>query len=192
MVNKLNMIAAAQAEAVEPTDEEIKAYFTLRQERYRIPATASFMHIYFNMDKRGERAWSDAREVLETIRQQEPHPEKFSDWGDQSMLQNVLVDQTEQEINRMFGAGFGTTVVSLEPGEWQGPLESGYGLHLVKVYNRVESRVPDWSEVGKQIHADMLYEARKAAEDQFYQEIAGRYRVVYDQAISELLEGERD
>ncbi len=92
----------------------------------------------------------------------------------------------------MFGARFGTTVVSLEPDQWQGPLESGYGLHLVKVYNRVESRVPDWTEVAKQIHADMLYEARKAAEDLFYQEIAARYRVVYDQAIAELLEGERD
>ncbi len=192
MVNKLNMIAAAQAEAVEPTDEEIKAYFALRQERYRIPATESFMHIYFNKDKRGEQARSDAEEVLGIIGQQEPRPEKLSDWGDQSMLQNVLVEQTEGEINRMFGAGFGTTVVSLERDQWQGPLESGYGLHLVKVYNRVESRVPDWTEVRKQIHADMLYEARKAAEDQFYQEIAARYRVVYDQAIAELLEGERD
>jgi len=192
MVNKLNMIAAAQAEAVEPTDEEIKAYFALRQERYRIPATLSFMHIYFNKDKRGEQARRDAKEVLGIIGQQEPRPEKLSDLGDQSMLQNVLVEQTEGEINRMFGAGFGTTVVSLERDQWQGPVESGYGLHLVKVYNRVESRVPDWTEVGKQIHADMLYEARKAAEDLFYQEIAARYRVVYDQAIAELLEGERD
>ena len=32
-------------------------------------------------------------------------------------------------------------------------------------------------------------EARKAAEDQFYQEVAARYQVVYDKAATEILEG---
>ena len=164
----------------------------MRQERYRIPAMVSFMHIYFNKDKRGEQASRDAEEVLETIRKQEPSPEKLSGWGDRSMLQNVVVEQTEQEINRMFGAKFGEEVMALEPDQWQGPVESGYGLHLVKVYKRTESRLPDWTEVKKQIHADMVYEARKAAEDQFYQEVAAQYQVVYDQAIAELLEGEQE
>jgi hypothetical protein len=190
MVNKLKMIAAAQAEAVEPGDEEIQAYFTLRQERYRIPARVSFTQIYYSTDKRGDRARSDAEADLEKIRQQTPDPEEVLDWGDGSLLQTVVVDETEEGVSRMFGAEFGAAVVAQRPGPWEGPFESGYGLHLVKVDSRVESRIPDWTEVRGQVQTDMLYEARRAAEDQLYAEIASRYQVVYDPSIAELLEGD--
>jgi hypothetical protein len=192
MVNKLKMIAAAQAESVEPGDEEIQAYFALRQERYRIPAQLSFTQIYYSKERRGDRTQNDAESDLQKIRQQQPSSEEISNWGDGSLLQNVLVDETEDGVSRMFGAGFGVAVLAQEPGQWEGPLESGYGLHLVRVDNRVESRVPDWTEVRDQIQNDMIYEARKAAEDRMYAEIAARYQVVYDQSIAEILEGEQD
>jgi hypothetical protein len=192
MVNKLKMIAAAQAEAIEPTDEEIEAYFSLRQERYRIPTRVSFMHIYFNKDERGENAEKDAGEVLTKILENEPRPEELAELGDQLMLENVLVDQSEKGISRNFGNAFGAEVINLEPGPWQGPFESGYGLHLVKVLKRTESRIPDWTEVKKEVHTDMMFEARKAAEDSFYQEVAAQYQVVYDKAVAELLEGEKE
>jgi hypothetical protein len=37
----------------------------------------------------------------------------------------------------------------------------------------------------------MLYEARKAAEDQFYLEVAARYQVAYEQGAALILEGDR-
>lgn len=189
MVRKLTMLGSARADAGELTDEEIKAYFALRQERYRVPATVSFMHIYFSPDVRGENARGDAEEVLASIRQREPRPQELAALGDPLMLQSVYAEQTEQGINRIFGDKVGAAVIALEPGQWQGPVESGYGLHLVKVYGRKESRLPDWTEVRRQVRDDMLYEARKAAEDQFYQEVAARYQVVYDKAATEILEG---
>jgi parvulin-like peptidyl-prolyl isomerase len=72
-------------------------------------------------------------------------------------------------------------------------VESGYGLHLVQVVERIPSRLPEWREVRERILEDLRYEARRAAEDQFFQEVASVYRVSYDaQAAAVMaLEGEK-
>ena len=103
------------------------------------------------------------------------------------MLRPVYKDRSEKEIGRIFGSDFKTKINGLKQGEWHGPIESGYGLHLVKVTKRIDSRIPEWTEVKKQVWNDMQYEARKAAEDQFYQEIAGGYQIVFDKEASDLL-----
>ena len=109
--------------------------------------------------------------------------------GDGLMLPNVAVNMTEQEIDRTFGADFSSAVLALTPGEWEGPIESGFGLHLIKVTQVEPSRIPDWNEVRQRIADDVRYEGRKSAEDQFYSEVAPRYQITYDEAASAALEG---
>lgn len=79
-------------------------------------------------------------------------------------------------------------IVALEPGQWAGPVESGYGLHLVKVLRRVDSAIPDWRDVRRKLVTDVQLEARKAAEDQLYAEIAPRYQIIYGDAVTRVLE----
>ena len=104
------------------------------------------------------------------------------------MLDSVFTEMSEQDLDRAFGGQFGAAVLALMPGKWSGPIESGYGLHLLKVMDRTESRIPDLTEVAQRVITDMRYEGRKAAEDQFYAEIAPRYHILYDQAALAALE----
>lgn len=189
MVRKITMMGTAKAEAAELTDEEIQAYFALRKERYRIPATVKLMQVYLSKDKRGDRVQVDAAQLLESFKQREPRPRELADLGDPSMLGSVYTEMSAQDLDRTFGGEFGAAVLALTPGKWSGPIESGYGLHLVKVTHRKESRLPDLTEVGQRVIADMRYEGRKAAEDQLYAEIAPRYQVLYDKAARAVLEG---
>jgi len=189
MVRKITMMGTAKAEATELTDEEIQAYFALRKERYRIPATVNLMQVYLSKDKRGDRVQADAAQLLESFKQHEPRPRELAELGDLSMLGSVYTEMSEQDLDRTFGGEFGAAVLALTPGKWSGPIESGYGLHLLKVTHRKESRIPDLTEVGQRVIADMRYEGRKAAEDQLYAEIAPRYQVLYDKAARAVLEG---
>ena len=189
MVRKITMMGTAKAEAAELTDEEIQAYFALRKERYRIPATVNLMQVYLSKDKRGDRVQADAAQLLESFKQREPRPRELADLGDLSMLGRVYTEMSEQDLDRTFGGEFGAAVLALTPGKWSGPIESGYGLHLLKVTHRKESRIPDLTEVGQRVITDIRYEGRKAAEDQLYAEIAPRYQVLYDKAARAVLEG---
>ena len=60
----------------------------------------------------------------------------------------------------------------------------------MKITRREDSRIPEWVEVRDRIAADLLYEGRKAAEDQFYAEVLPRYQVVYDEGVIAALEGQ--
>ena len=187
MIRKITILGSAQADAGQAKDEEIQAYFALRQERYRIPALLSFVQIYLNLDKRGDKARAYSEQILASVRQHDPSSGELASLGDPTMLRPVYNDLTEQEVGRVFGSDFKIKISGLKPGEWDGPIESGYGLHLVKVSGRKDSRIPDWTEVRRKVWNDMQYEARKAAEDQFYQEISGSYQIVFGKETSDLL-----
>jgi hypothetical protein len=190
LVRKITMLGTAQAEATEPSDEELQAYFQLRQERYRIQASFNLMQVCLSSDKHGEQIETVAEELLTGLREKDPRPEELAGLSDMLMLPNVAKDMSENEIGRTFGTAFGDAVMSLAVGGWEGPVESGFGLHLVKITRREESRIPEWTEVRDRIVSDIQYEARKAAEDQFYAEVLPRYQVVYSEGLGALLEGE--
>jgi parvulin-like peptidyl-prolyl isomerase len=191
MQRKMEFLGQAQVAAEPPTDEEIQAYFSLRQERYRTPNVISFAQVYFNPDTRDGRTERDAIEALEAIRRTDPDTAQLSRWGDPVMLQSFYPDQTEQAVRSAFGEEFATAVLALEPGQWQGPIPSGYGLHLVRITRRQESRVPEWTEVRSRVVTDMEYEARNAAQEQLFQEIAQQYQVVFDGEVRALMESGR-
>lgn len=188
MVRKITMMGTAQVDATELKGEEVEAYFTLRKERYRIPSIVNLVQIYLSKDKHGDRLQAYAAELLEALKQHDPRPEELAGLGDLSMLGNVYADMTEQDLDRTFGGEFGAAAMSLMPGEWSGPVESGYGLHLVKVTHREDSRIPELTEVLERVITDIRYENRKAAEDQFYAEIEPRYQILYDEAVRAVME----
>ena len=190
LVRKITLLGTARAQAAEPTDAELKAYFELRTERYRVPASFSLMQVCLNPDKRGEQIEADAVGLLDQLRSTDPRPEELAGLGDMLMLPNVSYDMSEERLARTFGGSFRDEVMLLEVGHWEGPVESEFGLHLVKIIDREEARIPQWTEVRDQITSDMRYEGRAAAEDQFYAEILPRHRVVLSEGLAAILEGD--
>ncbi len=188
MQQKMEFLAASQAMQETPTEEEVEAFFALRQERYRLPAVLSFSQIYLSSDRRGAGAEQAAIDLLAKLRSDNPEADELSTYGDAIMLDTSYAGQTERDVSAAFGEVFAEAVVRLPVGEWQGPVSSGYGLHLVKVIEREESRVPDWKEVAGRVISDMEFEAKAAARDQLYQEIAQNYEVFLDDEVREFLE----
>jgi hypothetical protein len=188
MQQKMEFLAASQALQEPPTEEEIEAFFELRKERYRLPAVLSFAQVYLSSDRRGAGVEQAAIDLLARLRAEDPDLAELASWGDPIMLETIYSDQTERDVSAVFGAVFAEAVVRLPVGEWQGPVSSGYGLHLVKVLERENSRIPDWREVSSRVINDMEFEARTAARDQLYQEIAQNYEVVLDGQVRDFLE----
>jgi peptidyl-prolyl cis-trans isomerase C len=190
LVRKMDFLAEGQVQAKNITEDEIKAYYNLRRERYRIPPRISFSHIYFNLDQRGKQAENDVKQTIDKLKNLTPETADLADFGDRFMLKYRYTDQTPRDIQSQFGEEFSSQLIGLEPGKWHGPIVSGYGLHAVYLENRVESRIPDWTEVSDQILNDLLLEEKTAAKEQFYTEILRQYQVVFEQLPEEILSGE--
>ena len=188
MQQKMEFLAASQAMQEPPTEEEIEAFFALRKERYRLPAVLTFAQVYISPDQRGVEAEQHAIDLLARLRSEDPEPAALTSWGDPIMLETSYADRTDSEVSASFGGVFAEAAVRLPVGTWEGPVSSGYGLHLVKVMRREESRVPDWREVAGRVISDLEFEAKASARDQLYQEIAQSYEVVLDGQVRSFLE----
>ena len=85
------------------------------------------------------------------------------------------------DVVQQFGERFATKLGELPLGEWQGPLESGYGAHLVLVNERTEGRLPALGEVRDSVRREWQNVQRLEANEKFFQGLLDRYTVVVEQ-----------
>ncbi len=79
-------------------------------------------------------------------------------------------------------------MAKLEPGSWQGPIQSGLGWHLVFIDTAVPGRVPAFEEVEAEVKTAWLGEQKALAWQKAYNDMRAKYTVllpdVRDAAVS--------
>ncbi len=177
MAQKVEFLVSDTTVPSQPDAAVLAAYFEKNQERYREPARLSFTHVYFSSDRRGGRAASDAEAALKRLKQTKRAPRQASALGDRFMLGYDYAERGTDEIARDFGQAFVDAVAKLPIGQWSGPVASGYGIHLVYVSARTDSRVPPLSQVRERVAADWVIDQRREANDRVYQRLRSRYEI---------------
>ena len=66
----------------------------------------------------------------------------------------------------------------LKPGSWQGPIESGYGWHLVFVDTVIPGRIPAFEEVESDVKTAWLSDQKAQAWQKTYQTMRAKYTVL--------------
>jgi parvulin-like peptidyl-prolyl isomerase len=80
-------------------------------------------------------------------------------------------------VSRAFGTEFAAKVDALAPGQWSGPIESPYGLHLVLVTERKAPTRPALADVRPLVEREHLAERRKAQWQALYERLLQEYTV---------------
>ena len=73
-----------------------------------------------------------------------------------------------------------TKLAEVPIGQWFGPVESGYGVHLVLVEDRTEGRLPELAEVHDAVQRDWTNARRLESNEKFFQSLFKRYDVVVE------------
>ena len=63
---------------------------------------------------------------------------------------------------------------------WQGPVASGYGVHLVLVNERIEGRLPSLAEARDAVRREWANAQRLDGSRRFYEEMLKRYTVTVE------------
>jgi parvulin-like peptidyl-prolyl isomerase len=98
------------------------------------------------------------------------------------LLPGEYQQASSREIAGRFGGAFAEQLHELPVGRWAGPIESGYGLHLVLIRERIDGLVPELEDVREAVERDWMAERRKETGEAFYQGLRSRYTVVVEQA----------
>jgi peptidyl-prolyl cis-trans isomerase C len=102
-----------------------------------------------------------------------PHP----DLGDPFLLQQDFENVSLSDLKKTFGEQFASAITALPVGSWKGPIESGYGTHLVYVAKHADSRLPAFADVREQVRREYLDAKRREATEKFYTTLLSRYSV---------------
>ena len=175
---KLQSIAQNLVElSLAPSDQELATFYEGNEDRYRPPELATFSQVFLNPDRRGEDTLKDAETLLAELRRLPEPKQAPRELGDSFMLQADYVRVTPRGVQRQFGEGFAQSVFELEPGEWHGPVLSGYGVHLVFVREIVRTALPELAQISEEVKQDWIDERRRELQEQFIDEVLARYEV---------------
>ncbi|MHC4439629.1 MAG: peptidyl-prolyl cis-trans isomerase [Planctomycetota bacterium] len=179
LVQKLIFVLEDLAESADPTDEELKDYMQKKQEKYRIPETISFTHIYFSLEKRKD-VLKEAETILAGLKSKNTSPEEAVSLGDAIMIDSTFRSKYPDEVARVLGRAFADELFSMDEKGWQGPVVSTFGLHLVYISDRTASRMPEFENIREDVKNDFMYERKKDVVDSAYNAVKSRYTIIVE------------
>ena len=180
---KVEFLTDDLAAALDPSEEQLQSFLADNPEQFRVDSSLSFDHVYFNRERRGDAVQHDAEELLSRLESASSDVD-LAALGDPLLLPGEYQQASSREIAGRFGREFAEQLNELPIGRWTGPVESGYGLHLVLIRERVPGRVPALQDVRAAVERDWRASRRKDAAEAFYQGLRERYTVLVEEGTA--------
>lgn len=176
---KLAFVTDDVAAVAEPTDAELADYLKAHAAGFGVDRKFTFSQVYLDPGRRGKHLAQDAKELLVQLRSQRLDVH-LSSLGDVFLLGHRFEAAPTTEIAKQFGDKFSVKLADAPIGQWFGPVESGYGVHLVFIENRTEGRLPELAEVRDAVQRDWTNARRLEANEKFFQNLLKQYEVVIE------------
>lgn len=179
LAQKMDFLLADLSQLIPPTRDELAAWYADHAAQFTLPARASFRHVYFSPDGRGDAAAeAAAAAALPGLAALTPASPALAGIGDRFMFQDYYGGRTAEEVGKEFGPGFAGALFDRKPGAWAGPIRSGYGWHLVYVDSLEPARVPALDAIEADVRAAWTDERYKEIRQRAEDDMRARYTVV--------------
>ena len=162
----------------EPKQGERGVWYEKNKARFALPPRVSFRHVYFSPDRRGASARADAERGLARLAGKPMDAHEAIAAGDPFMFQDYYGDRSFDELAKAFGPKFAQALVGLKPGAWVGPIESGYGWHVIFVESLTLERTPAYEEIEADVKAAWLEDHRDEVRSRMYEAMRTHYEIV--------------
>lgn len=177
MQQKMEFVIEPSDEVLVADDAELQAFLDAHKAAFRVEPRLAFDQVFLNPKKAGEPAAVRAKHALGVLKVSEPSAVP-PDVGDPTLLPASMPLSPLNGIARNFGETFAANLTDLPEEEWAGPIKSPYGLHLVRVTERVDGYDPKLAEVRDAVEQEWRERKRDEFQDQTYDELLAKYDVV--------------
>ena len=176
VLQKLDVLTEESAAQSAPSDADLEGYLETHAARYAQPPVVGFEQVMFDPVRHAGGVEADLAAALARLRAgADP-----GTVGDRSLLPASTAAMPTDLIARDYGEDFANAVLALPAGGWQGPVRSGYGLHLVRVLRNTPGRPATLAEVRAAVERDWENDRRIQANDAYYRRLRASYDVVID------------
>jgi hypothetical protein len=179
---KLEFLLVDEAGAAPATDAELTAWLNRHPDSFRTEPRVAFRQVYVRPDRRGASAKADAAVLLAKLRAAGPDA-AIAGLGDATMLPAESVLAPLSDVEHTFGKDFADDLNQIPVGQWSGPVESSFGLHLVFVRERTGGARTELAQVRPLVEREVQAERRTAALQAFYDRLLVKYSVVFEKPL---------
>lgn len=143
LAQKMAFLTTSVAQSMLPKDEALIAYLEANPDRFTMQGLLAFDQIRIpeGADADAALAALSAGAELEEI-------------SISSLLPPSMPLTSAQAIDATFGRDFYATLIDLPDNTWAGPVQSGYGVHLVRLTGRQKPALPAFEAIRDQVLAD--------------------------------------
>jgi len=180
MVQKVEFLAEAAADAATPTDGEIEDYYKTNTARYASPPAATLTHVFVSTEgKAADDARVEAARLLDQLLSTNAGFNDATAYGDRFLFHKNYVDRTDEYIASQLGDKIRDAVFSgaAPAGRWAGPFRSDYGYHLIFVAAVTPARLPPLEEIRDVVTSDLTADMRQIAIGKSIDAIVAKFRV---------------
>jgi peptidyl-prolyl cis-trans isomerase C len=181
LIEKMSYLTQGLADPEPSSPDELRAFYDASPEIFTIPPLVSFDQVFFSPDARGAALAADAAEGLAVLRAGGSADEV----GDRTPLRDAYDDAPREQVAVLFGDALANALFAAQPGEWQGPYRSDFGLHLVRLRARTGARLPPFDEIPGRVAEEFAAARRRESDARAYQEMRDRYEVVIEAPAAE-------
>ncbi len=169
---KLEFMTDTGADLIEPQAGELEAYYEANVERFQDTPAIALTQAYLGQNPSPDRI-NAALSSLKSDAEADPNR-----WSEPTLLPSQMAISTPVEIDSVFGTGFFDNLMQLPMEEWIGPIESGYGLHLVRIDDSRLASLPPFEGVRDAILREWKSVKAKELSEQVYTRLRERYTIV--------------
>lgn len=166
-----------------PSDADLVAYLEANADAFRRPGRVTFEQVL--IASQGSVAnVSAAAAAARTALVKGADPARV---GRPTMLPPREDDVALDRVARDFGEKFAVALESLPIGRWEGPVASGFGVHLVRVSARTPGAVPPLADIRPAVAREWESAQRRGALESQFRALRNRYEVVVDADLGAVL-----
>ena len=158
-----------------PGEQQLREFYKRHTSLFETEGSVNFSHIFFSSDRSTDRvAKSRALTVLRQLNG--TSVQRAPEEGDRFPLQYDYTDQTALDIREMFGdKPIVDSLFKSSVGQWSGPVQSGYGWHLLYISKRNANSVMSYETNKELIQEKYMEIAREKENDKTFDLLAKSY-----------------
>jgi hypothetical protein len=182
LVQKMNFLLESSIN-VEPNETQLRQYLDEHQAQYAIAPSMTFTHVFIDSALHGEdKSKHIATELLISLNRRHAGFNDAPQFGDRFPYLQNYVERTSDYIGSQFGNEFVLELQkrTVDAQNWQGPVHSQLGWHLLLITSKNDGRQPSLAELHEQVADDYKRDHVADLQEQATRKLIADYHVHVD------------
>lgn len=177
LIQKMRYLSNDKIDIDKATKEELYSFFLKHRNKFIESERISFIHIFINPNKHRKNTPKLANKIYTNVYNHLPKDINFTKLGDHFKGGNYFEEKSQNDLSNHFDRSFIRQLFKMSTNTWSKPIASGYGTHIVYIFNHFKSKNASFDKAYKQIKYEWIIAESQNAYKQYILNLKKKYNI---------------